>query len=79
MQSWLSFLHRVWIYHKNILYIECTLGVSSQWHYDQVQKLVVHGYVLSFSLGLCGLILFSDFEHNFLLKNLKITLTLEMH
>ncbi len=33
----------------------------NQWHYNQVHKLVLHGYQLNFSLGLCGLILFSDF------------------
>ncbi len=29
---------------------------------NQVQKLVLHRYLLNFSLGLCGLILFSDFK-----------------
>ncbi len=54
--------------HRNLLYIECSLGVSShiwllnQWCYNQVQKLVIHRYLLNCSLGLWGLILFSDFQ-----------------
>jgi hypothetical protein len=37
------------------------IWLLNQWRYNQVQKLVLHRYVLNFSLGLCGLILFGDF------------------
>jgi hypothetical protein len=53
------------------------MGVSSHfwllnpWRYNQVQKLVLHRYLLNFSLGLCGLILFSAFKYIFLLQKVK--------
>ncbi len=37
------------------------LGLLNQWHYNQGQKLMLHRCLLNFSLGLCGLILFSNF------------------
>jgi hypothetical protein len=37
-----------------------TFWLLNQWHYNQMQKLVVHMYQLHSSLGLCGLNLFSD-------------------
>ncbi len=42
-----------------------TLWLLNQWHYNQLQKLVVHWYLLSFSLGLCDLILFSGSQTQF--------------
>jgi hypothetical protein len=58
--------------------MECSLGVIShfwllnQWRYNQVQKMVLHRYLLIFSLGL-----WSDFIKQFLkiffsFKKLKI-------
>jgi hypothetical protein len=37
------------------------LGLLNQWRYNQVQKLMLHRCLLNFSLGLCGLILLSNF------------------
>ncbi len=54
-----------------------TFWLLKQWYYIQVQKLVLHRYLLHFSLGLCGLILFSDFETEF--SSLKNTLKSAMH
>ncbi len=50
----------VWAMHRNIMYIECYLWVGShfwvlnKWHYNQVQKLVLHGYLLNFSCLWCN-------------------------
>ncbi len=44
------------------------IWLLNQWRYNLVQKLVVHRHLLHFSLGLCGLILFSDFQTNFFFK-----------
>ena len=35
------------------------------WHYNKEQKLLLHRYLLNFSLRLCSLILFSDFKTYF--------------
>jgi hypothetical protein len=37
----------------------------NQWHCNQVQKMVLHRYVLNISLGPWGLILFTGFETYF--------------
>jgi hypothetical protein len=44
-----------------------TFWLLNQWRYNQVQKLVLHRYVLNFSLGLCGLIFLVPLKHIFLL------------
>ncbi len=61
--------------HRNLI----TFWLLNQWHYDQVQKLVIHGYLLYFSLGLCGLILFSDCNTIFSAKKEIITLKSLIH
>jgi len=47
--------------HKMLIASQFTFWLLNQWHYNQVQKLLLHRYLLHFSLGLCGLILFSKF------------------
>ncbi len=63
-----NLLTKQWLtwHHRNLIYIECSLELVhfwllKQWHYYQVQKLVLDRYLRHFSLELCGLILFSDF------------------
>ncbi len=57
-----------------------TFWLLNQWRYNQMQKLVLHRYVLNFSLGLCGLILFNDFYTYFSpLKSKKFALKPLMH
>ncbi len=57
-----------------------TFWLLNQWCYNQVQELVLHRYLLNISSGLCGLILFSDFETNFSpLKSKKNTLRSVLH
>ncbi len=52
----------------------------NQWCYNQVQKLVLHRYLLNFSFRLCGLISFSDFYTYFSpLKSKKIILKSHIH
>ncbi len=64
---------RPWKYniHRILIGISFTFWLLNQWRFNQVQKLVVHRCILSFSLVLCGLILIIDFKHNFHLKNVK--------
>ncbi len=47
--------------HRMFIGSQFTFWLLNQWHYNQVPKLVFHRFLLNFSLGLCGLVLFSDF------------------
>jgi len=55
--------------HRMIIESWFTFWLLNEWCYNQVQKLVLSRHLLTFSLRICGLILFSDLKNNFLLKN----------
>ncbi len=44
---WLFFT--IFLGHRNLIYIECcTFWLQKQWHYNQVQKVLLHRYLLYF-------------------------------
>ncbi len=47
--------------HRMLIASQFTVWLLNQYHYNQVQKLVLHRFILNFSVGFCGLILLSDF------------------
>jgi hypothetical protein len=61
-QKWLTSSQT---YRSNTLWVligcSLTFWLLNQWRYNQVQKLMLDRYLLNFSLGLCGMILFSEF------------------
>ncbi len=66
--------------HRMLIGSQFTFWPLNQWRYNQVQKLMPHRQILNISLGLCGLILFSDFQKYFFqLKSKKWTLRSLLH
>jgi hypothetical protein len=72
----MTVINKVGKWYRNLIYTECLLELvhilaAKTVAHNQVQKLVLHWYLLIISMGLCGLFYLANFEHNFLLKKVN--------